>query len=83
MRRNKVADFQIIRIEKVVNGWEELYKQLSKGIRDDDIVGLIENNDTHCYVLLAHAEIKNIGIIKDRLHILGLNSEHIEELESD
>jgi len=77
MRRNKVADFQIIRIEKGVNGWEELYKQLSKGIRDDDIAGLMEENDSYCYVLLAHAEIKNIGIIKDRLHNLGLKSEHI------
>jgi len=83
MRRNKVADFQIIRIEKGVNGWEELYKQLSKGIRDDDIAGLMEENDTYCYVLLANAEIENIGIIKDRLLNLGLGSEYVEELESD
>jgi len=83
MRRNKVADFQIIRIEKGVNGWEELYKQLSKGIRDDDIAGLMEENDSYCYVLLANAEIENIGIIKDRLLNLGLGSEYVEELESD
>ena len=65
MRRNKVSDFQIIRIEKGVNSWEELYKQLSKGIRDDDIAGLMEENGTHCYVLLANAEIENIGILSN------------------
>jgi len=83
MRRNKVADFQIIRIEKGVNNWEKLYKQLSKGIRDDDIAGLMEKDDTHCYVLLANAEVENIGIIKDRLRNLGLESVYVEELESE
>jgi len=83
MRRNKIADFLIIRIEKGVNDWEELYKQLSKGVRDDDIVGLMDKDDTHCYVLLANAGIENIGIIKDRLRNLGLESEHVEELESE
>jgi len=83
MRRNKIADFLIIRIEKGVNNWEKFYRQLSKGIRDDDIVGLMEKDDTHCYVLLANAGIENIGIIKDRLRNLGLESEHIEELESE
>ena len=83
MRRNKIADFLIIRIEKGGNNWEELFEQLSKGIRDDDIVGLMEKDDTHCYVLLANAGIENIGIIKERLRNLGLESEHVEELESE
>ena len=83
MSRNKIADFQIIRIQKGVNSWEELYKQLSKGIRDDDIAGLMEKDDTHCYVLLANAGVENIGIINDRLRNLGIESEFVEELESE
>jgi len=83
MSRNKIADFQIIRIQKGVNSWEELYKQLSKGIRDDDIAGLMEKDDTHCYVLLANAGVENIGIINDRLRTLGIESEFVEELEGE
>jgi hypothetical protein len=83
IRRNKVADFQTIRIEKGGKGWNELYEQLSKGIRGDDIVGVLDENDTHCYVLLANAGIENIGIIRERLHIIGLEIEYIEELESE
>ena len=83
MRRNKVADFQIIRIEKGGKGWEELNEQLSKGIRGDDIAGVLDVNDTYCYVLLANAGIENIGIIKERLHNIGLESEYVEELESE
>ncbi len=83
MRRNKVANFQIIRIEKDRKSWEELYEQLSKGIRGDDIAGVLNENDTHCYVILANAGIENIGFIRERLHNIGLESEYIEELESE
>jgi len=83
MRRNKIADFQIIRIEKGGKDWKGLYEQMSNGIRNDDIVGLLDENDTHCYVLLANAGIENIGIIIDRMHNLDLESEYVEELESE
>jgi len=83
MRRNKVADFQIIRIEKSGKGWKELYEQLSKGIRADDIAGVLDEKDTHCYVLLANAGFENIGFIKERLNNIGLKSEYVEELESE
>jgi len=83
IRRNKVADFQIIRIEKGRKSWGELYEQLSKGIRGDDIAGVLNENDTHCYVILANAGIENIGFIRERLHNIGLESEYVEELESE
>ena len=78
---NKILDFQIIRIEKGEKSWEGLYEQLSKGIRGDDIAGVLDENDTRCYVLLANAGIENIDFIKIRLHNLGLESEYVEELE--
>ncbi len=81
MRRNKILDFQIIGIEKGEKSWKVLYEQLSKGIRGDDIVGVLDKNDTQCYVLLANAGIENIDFINNRLHNLGLESEYVEELE--
>ncbi|MCD6577403.1 MAG: NAD-dependent epimerase/dehydratase family protein [Anaerolineaceae bacterium] len=81
MRRNKILDFQIIRVEKGKRDWNELFEQLSKGIRSDDVAGVLNENDTHCYVLLANAGIENIDFIKNRLRNLGLISEYIEELE--
>jgi nucleoside-diphosphate-sugar epimerase len=81
MRRNKILDFQIIRIEKGEKSWKGLYEQLSKGIRSDDIAGILDENDTRCYVLLANAGIENIDFIKNRLQNLGLESEYVEELE--
>jgi len=81
MRRNKILDFQVIGIEKGKKSWEELYEQLSKGIRGDDIAGILDENDTRCYVLLANAGIENIDFIKNRLHNLGLESEYVEDLE--
>jgi len=81
MRRNKILDFQIIRIEKGEKSWKELYEQLSKGIRSDDIAGILDENDTQCYVLLANAGIENIDFIKNRIHNLGLDCEYVEELE--
>jgi UDP-glucose 4-epimerase len=83
MRRNKIADFQIFKIEKGEKSWEELFEHLSKGIRADDIIGVLDENNTHCYVLLANASIENIGIISERLHNLGLESEYVEELEDE
>ena len=83
MRRNKVADFLVIKIEKGGNDWKELYEQLSKGIRGDDIAGVLNEDDAHCYVLLANAGFENFGIIRGRLHNLGLVIEYVEDLEVD
>ena len=83
MRRNKVAEFLILRIEKGEESWQELYERLSKGIRAEDVIGLLNENDLFCYVLLINASIENIGIIQDRLKDLGVNSKFIKELEID
>lgn len=83
MRRNKIADFQIVKVEKGHLSWIEFYEQLSKGIRGDDIAGLMNENDTYCFVLLANASFENIEFILERLQKLDLDSKYIEELESD
>jgi nucleoside-diphosphate-sugar epimerase len=83
MRRGKIIDFQIVKIEKEAISWIEFFEKLSKGIRDDDITGLMNENDDFCYVLLANASSDNMEFILERLQKLGLKAVHIEELESD
>lgn len=83
MRRNKIADFQIVKIEKGHRDWIELYEQISKGVRADDITGLMNDNDSFCYVLLANASIENIEFILERLQQLDLSCEFVEDLGSE
>jgi hypothetical protein len=83
MRRGKIIDFQIVKIERGAISWIELFEKLSKGIRDDDIAGLMNENDVFCYVLLANASSDNMDFILERLQKLDLKAVHIEELESD
>lgn len=83
MRRNKISEFLILRVARNKLQWNKLYEQLSKGIRADDIVGVINEVDDFCYVLLANADIENISMIQERLNKFGIKSEHIEELESE
>ena len=83
MRRNKVADFLTIKIFKGAKDWGELFEKLSRGIRADDIAGVLNEDDDHGYVLLANAGLENFEIIKDRLNNLGLEIEYIEDLEVD
>lgn len=80
IRRNRIADFQILRVEKNSLDWSEIYRRLSKGIRDDDAVGLRHENDNHCYVILANAGVENIEFIIRRLSELDLNCSYVEEL---
>ena len=83
MRRGKIIDFQIVKIERGPISWIEFFDTLSKGIRDDDIAGLMNKNDDFCYVLLANASTNNIDFIIERLQKLDLKAVHIEELESE
>ena len=83
MKRNKVLDFQIVAIPKGGMSWQELFEKLSKGIREDDTVGVLNENDSKCYAFLSHAGYENIGAIQTRLLDLGLESEHILEIESN
>lgn len=83
MKRNRIADFLAVSIQKEDMSWKELYGKLRKGIRDDDVVGLLDEKDDHCYVLLSNAGIENIEIINKRLSELGLKSVYLEDIESD
>ncbi len=81
MRRSKVSAFQILGIQRDAQAWDELYEKIAKGIRSEDIVGILDENTNTCYIILANAEIENIGMIRARIEKNGLKSEHINDLE--
>ena len=81
MKRNRLADFLIFSIEKTDMNWENLYARLSKEIRDDDIVGIMDENDDHCYVLFSNAGIENVDLLKNRLTESGFRNEYVAEIE--
>lgn len=81
MRRNKVSAFQILRIQTNGDPWESVFERLSKGIRTEDIVGILDENSRECYILLANAGLENIGMIQKRMEKNGVMSEHMGDLE--
>lgn len=81
MRRKKIADYLILSIQKEEGGWAHLYETLSRGVRDEDIIGVLDTEDSKCYVLLNHAEIQHLDLIQERISKLGLQSEYLTEIQ--
>ena len=81
MRRNKVSDFQILRIVRKEQSWQSLDEKISRGIRNEDIVGVLEDKKNECFILLENAAIENIGMIQERLQNNDIDSEHLSDLE--
>jgi len=80
MRRKKIADYLVLKIKKGDQDWEKLYERLSKGVRNEDVIGVLDENDSECYALLSHAEIQHLDMIQQRLEKLGLKSEYVTEI---
>ena len=83
MRRSKIADFQILQVEKGRFSWKGLYDRLRKGVRTEDLVGIFNEEDAHCYIILTNAGVENLPIIQERLSGLNLNTTVVEDLETD
>ena len=83
MRRNKVSEFQILRIPRKENSWSEIFEMLSGSIRSEDVVGILDENADTCYIILSNAGIENIGMIQERMKSNGISSEYVPELELD
>ncbi len=83
MRRNKVSEFQILRIPRGENSWPEIFEMLSGSIRSEDVVGILDEEADTCYIILSNAAIENIGMIQERMKSNGINSEYVPELELD
>ena len=81
MRRNKVSDFQILRIPRGDLSWEVIYERISMTIRGEDVVGILHENSDVCFVMLANAALDNIGMIQERMKNNGVSAEFLAELE--
>ena len=81
MRRNKVSQFQILRILRGDEPWETLSEKISRGIRSEDTIGILEEKPDECYVILANATVENIDMIQDRMKKNGVDAEHITDME--
>jgi len=79
MKKNKIYDFQLMRLEQSENDIQEKYLQISEGIRTVDIVGMHRNGT--CYILLSQADKQTSLEVVERLEKLDIRGKLIESCE--
>jgi len=82
MRKNRISDFQILSVKRDGKDWVKFYEVLSKSVRDEDVIGLVNEKDTSCYVLFTQALKSDLDIIEKRLTGQGLECKRLDEIES-
>ena len=65
MKRNRIANFQLLKIELAGISYQEFYTKISDKIRANDIIG--SHEDGNCYILLSQAEKRSVSEIIKRL----------------
>jgi len=73
MKKNKVTDYQLLKVAGLKQSWPEIYSKISEGIRSVDIVGTL--NDGTCYILLTQADQTTAQYVIERLAMLGIQSD--------
>lgn len=76
MRRNGVARYQLVMLDRDGQDYQDLYTKVSEGIRTTDIVGL--QRDGNVYVLLSQADDIDADGVITRFKRLGLTSKVVE-----
>ncbi len=76
MRRNGVARYQLVMLDKTGMNYQDLYAKVSEAIRATDIVGL--QRDGNIYVLLSQADDMDASGVISRFKNLGLSSRLVE-----
>lgn len=71
MKKNKIADYQLVMVDKAKINMQEMYPKISEEIRAADLIGLC--NDGSYYILLSHANESNAEDVIERLRKLGIN----------
>lgn len=79
MKRNHLLDFMLLKLLTNESDMQKLSDQLCKLIRASDVVGYLD--DGCLYLMLAQANIKDVGIVGKRLNDLGIGYEVIEDIE--
>ena len=79
MKKNKVTDYQLLKIAGLNQSLPEIYSKISEGIRSVDIVGRL--NDGACYILLTQADQTTAQYVIERFAMLGIQSDLVNGKE--
>jgi nucleoside-diphosphate-sugar epimerase len=71
MKKNKIADYQLVMVDKAEINMQEMYPKISEEIRAADLIGLC--NDGNYYILLSYASESNTEDVIERLRKIGVN----------
>ena len=76
MKKNKIADYQMVLVDKTENNIRDIYPRISEGIRTADLIGLW--NDGNYYILLSQANESASEDVIERLKKLDINGRFVE-----
>jgi nucleoside-diphosphate-sugar epimerase len=79
MKRNKIAEFQLIMLKESEANIQKKYPKISLGIRSGDVVGMLRNGTS--YILLSQADKQASQEVVDRLERLGIIGRLVEASE--
>jgi UDP-glucose 4-epimerase len=75
MKKNKIADYQLIMLERSDLNIQQLDSKVNEGIRGEDIVGM--QRDGNCYILLSQADKLAADHVIVRFKKLGLKAKFV------
>jgi hypothetical protein len=78
MKKDKVADYQLLKIEKGEKSVQEIYSQILGAIRTTDIVGM--RNDGNIYIMLPQADEATIKKLIGRITEIKVRCELVDFL---
>jgi UDP-glucose 4-epimerase len=76
MKKNKIADYQLIMLEKCPSNIQQLGLKVNQVIRTTDIVGM--QRDGNCYILLSQANKLAANDVIVRFHKFGLEVKFVD-----
>lgn len=76
MKKNKIADYQLVIVDKNENLFREIHPKISEGVRDADLIGLWD--DGNYYIILSQANETSSADVIDRLRKLNINGRLVE-----
>ena len=79
MKKSKISDHQILRIDYKNQNFTELYVKVADKIRSEDMIG--SYYDGNCYLVLSHASKDSINEIISRFGNFGGKCELIQDSE--
>ncbi len=76
MKKNKIADYQLVMVDKNENNFNEIHPKISEGVRAADLIGLW--GDGNYYILLSQASKSSSDDVLERLKKLNINGKLVE-----